>query len=349
MQDQGIIHTVKRYRTLLTHKISVLPIVILMPHSACNCRCIMCDIWKGNKNSKQLEEKDILNILTSLKKLDTKRVVMSGGEALLNKNFFRFCEIIKNHKIKITLLSTGLTVKHHAQRISELVDEVIVSLDGNEQKHDEIRNIKGAYAELREGVKALKEINPAYSISGRCVIHRLNYKVWDKIIESAREIGLESISFLPADVSSQAFNRPEVWEQEQQKNLLIGKEELPELKSMIGNLISKFDKEFKDRFIVESPEKIMKINQYYEAHQGLSAFPYKECNAPWVSAVIEADGNVRPCFFHDTQGSIKTDPLHDIVNTKNNILYRKQLNTFTNPTCEKCVCYLKLGPMNTHY
>jgi hypothetical protein len=52
-------HTFQRYRTLQTNRISALPIVILMPHSACNCQCVMCDIWKGNKNLKQLTEKDV--------------------------------------------------------------------------------------------------------------------------------------------------------------------------------------------------------------------------------------------------------------------------------------------------
>ena len=26
--------------------ITQLPIVILFPHSRCNCRCVMCDIWR---------------------------------------------------------------------------------------------------------------------------------------------------------------------------------------------------------------------------------------------------------------------------------------------------------------
>jgi MoaA/NifB/PqqE/SkfB family radical SAM enzyme len=81
---QPIAHTYKRYRTLQTHRILALPIVILMPHSACNCRCVMCDIWKDNKNLKQLTETDITDLLTSLKKFGTRQVVMSGGEALLN-------------------------------------------------------------------------------------------------------------------------------------------------------------------------------------------------------------------------------------------------------------------------
>src|ERR1700742_3192950 len=92
-------HTWKRYRTLKTHVIEALPVVILMPHSACNCRCVMCDIWKDNKNLKQLTENDITPLLSTLKKLGTQQVLMSGGEALLNPNFFRLCEILQNQHI----------------------------------------------------------------------------------------------------------------------------------------------------------------------------------------------------------------------------------------------------------
>src|ERR1700741_3590118 len=123
MQSQSLVHTFRRYNSLRSHRLSVLPIAILMPHSACNCRCVMCDIWKGNKNLRQLTESDISGILASLKQLDTKRIVMSGGEALLNPNFFRFCELIRKQKIKITLLSTGMTVERNAARIAELIDE----------------------------------------------------------------------------------------------------------------------------------------------------------------------------------------------------------------------------------
>lgn len=111
MSIQSLYDTFKRYRTLQTDKISSLPIVILMPHSACNCRCVMCDIWKGNHDLKQLTEKDISGLLQTLNKFETQQVLMSGGEALLNPNFFRFCEILKKEKIKISLLTTGLTIK----------------------------------------------------------------------------------------------------------------------------------------------------------------------------------------------------------------------------------------------
>src|SRR5690348_16859470 len=136
MISQSLYHTYKRYRSLQTHKISALPIAIIMPHSACNCRCVMCDIWKGNKNLKQLAEEDIKGLLASLNALGTKQVVMSGGEALLNPNFFSLCALLKKQNLSITLLSTGLTIKKNAEDILKWVDELIVSLDGDEETHD---------------------------------------------------------------------------------------------------------------------------------------------------------------------------------------------------------------------
>src|SRR5471030_3016226 len=114
MPVPSLLNTIKRYKTIHSHVISALPVVILMPHSACNCRCVMCDIWKDNKNLKQLSEDDISGLLDTLKKFGTQQVAMSGGEALLNTNFFRLCAILKKEGIKITLLSTGLSVKKNA-------------------------------------------------------------------------------------------------------------------------------------------------------------------------------------------------------------------------------------------
>ena len=341
---QNVLTTYKRFRTLQTHIVSALPIVILMPHSACNCRCVMCDIWKGNHNLKQLTEDDIAGLLTALKKFGTQQVLMSGGEALLNPNFFRFCEILKQEKIKITLLSTGLTLKKNAVQIVDWVDDVIVSLDGDEVMHDTIRNIPGAFNKMAEGIDAIKIIKPEFKITCRTVIHRQNFRLWPKIIDSAKEIGADQVSFLPADVGSTAFNREITWDENRQHEILLHQNELPELKNVIEDLFVQYHNEFAINYIAESQEKLLKIYQYYSAFYGANDFPYKKCNAPWVSTVIEADGTVRPCFFHKAYGNIKKDPLHHIINSTAAVNFRKQLDMDTNETCKKCVCYLNLRP-----
>lgn len=340
--NQSLYHTYKRYRTLQTHKISALPIVILMPHSACNCRCVMCDIWKGNKNLKQLTEEDVRGLLSSLKKFGTRQIVMSGGEALLNPNFFLLCQLLKKENFSLTLLSTGLTIRKNAEDILKWVDELIVSLDGDEETHDTIRNIDGAFAKLKEGVQYIKSRNPVFKISARTVIHRLNFKKWPSIIKSAKEIGVDRISFLPADVSSHAFNREVLWTEERQMDVAINVNELSELRSVVDKIIITCNKDIDSGFIVESAEKLDKIFKYYCAVHHLCDYPYKKCNAPWVSAVIEADGNVRPCFFHEAIGNIHSNSFTEILNGNKGLQFRKNLDIDTNDTCKRCVCYLNL-------
>ncbi len=321
-----------------------MPIAILMPHSACNCRCVMCDIWKDNKNLKQLTEADITGLLASLKQLGTKQVLMSGGEALLNANFFRFCEILKDAGMSIMLLSTGLTLKKNAELIVKHVAEVIISLDGDEHLHDAIRNIPGAYNKVREGVAELKTQKPGFRVTARTVIHRLNFHAWPAIIRSAKAMGVDQVSFLPADVSSEAFNRETPWDTPRQEEVMIAKESLGELNDIIAGLIAEFRSDFETKFIAESPQKIQKIHGYYAALYGMNPFPEKKCNAPWVSVVVEADGNVRPCFFHKTFGNIRQQSLNDIVNSEESIQFRKNLDMDKDATCVKCVCYLNLPP-----
>ena len=342
---QALTHTYKRYRTLQTHRISALPIVMLMPHSACNCRCVMCDIWKDNKNLKQLTEEDIAGLLMSLKQFGTQQVVMSGGEALLNPNFFALCRILRNAGMKVSLLTTGLTLKNHAEKLVQWANDIIVSLDGDQYLHDAIRNIPGAFNKLKDGVRYIRLLNPNYRIIARTVIHRLNFWNWIAIIGQAKQMKLDQISFLPADVSSHAFNRQIAWDQPRQDEILLSKNELPELKAMIQKIIEDYKDDIDSGFIAESEQKLMDIYHYYAAFYGMIPFPFKKCNAPWVSTVIEADGSVRPCFFHEVIGNIRDSSLGEILNSPEAINFRKTLNMTSNDICTKCVCSLNLSPL----
>jgi len=344
MNKELSLETIRRFYTLKSDKIYSLPIVILMPHSRCNCRCVMCDIWKGNNNVKQLEENDIEKLLHSLKELRTKLVVMSGGEALMHPNFFRLCEILKSNKIKITILSTGLLLKKYASDIVQFTDEVIVSLDGSREVHDRIRNVPNAFDKLKEGVQELQKLNQKFRITARCVIQKENFEDFPNIVDAAKEIGLDQISFLAADVTTDAFNRPELWDEQKAGEVKLSREGLSRFKDVIESLIVTHSNDFQTNFIAESPEKIRRFYQYYAAYYGLNKFPQMKCNAPWVSAVIEADGSVRPCFFHQVVGDIRKKSLAEIINSEKSISFRNNLDVSINSICEKCVCYLNLSP-----
>jgi sulfatase maturation enzyme AslB (radical SAM superfamily) len=193
-------------------------------------------------------------------------------------------------------------------------------------------------------VEYIKLLAPHYRITARTVIHRLNFWNWESIINEAKIMNLDQISFLPADVSSHAFNRLTAWGEPRQHEILISENELPELRSVIDRIADRNEADFASGFIAESKTKIKQVYDYYAAFYGLNPFPFKKCNAPWVSTVIEADGSVRPCFFHDTIGNIRDSSLAAIINSKEAISFRKNLDMNTNATCVKCVCSLNLSP-----
>ena len=112
--------------------------------------------------------------------------------------------------------------------------------------------------------------------------------------------------------------------------------------SLVDDLIARFSEEFATGFIAESPEKLRRLPQYYAAIAGDSPFPPVACNAPWMSVVVEGDGAVRPCFFHERIGNIRDDSLADIVAGRL-ATFRAALDVSTNPVCERCVCSMRTG------
>src|SRR5437868_15354363 len=67
-----------------------MPILILSPHSRCNCRCVMCDIWKVT-DSREISAEDLERHGASIERLGVEWVVLSGGEPLMHSDLFRLC------------------------------------------------------------------------------------------------------------------------------------------------------------------------------------------------------------------------------------------------------------------
>src|SRR5262249_6127546 len=116
--------------------ITRLPILILFPHSRCNCRCLMCDIWRATTRSEIAA--DVAGWLAEWRGMGVRRVVLSGGEALLHSHLWELCEHLRAAGIGITILSTGLLLRRHAAALVRYCDDVVVSLDGPPELHNQI-------------------------------------------------------------------------------------------------------------------------------------------------------------------------------------------------------------------
>ena len=321
------------------HIVKELPVVVLFPHNRCNCRCVMCDIWRIRER-RDLTPDDLRPHLASFRALRVQWVVFSGGEAQLNRELPEFARMLRAEGIRLTLLTAGLLLEKHAAETCELMDDAIVSLDGPPTIHDAIRRVPNAFARLQAGIAAVRGIRPEMKITARTTVQKANRSALCATVQTADDLQLDGISFLAADTASAAFNRAIPWEVSHASQVTLNAAEVEELEREIECLLRSHVQEIASGFIAESSDKLRRIVTHFRAALGDAHETAPRCNAPWVSAVIEADGTVRPCFFHQAIGNVKQGPLIDIINGPDALRFREQLDVAKNDICRRCVCSL---------
>ena len=301
----------------------------------------MCDIWRI-REPREITPIDLEQQLDSLRDLGVRWVVFSGGEAQLNNQLSTLAQMLRHEGIRVTLLTAGLLLESQAESIAATIDDVTVSLDGPAAVHNHIRRVSNAFDQVAAGVKAIRKFRPDMAVHARCTVQKANHRYLCATVQSAKEIGLNSISFLATDVTSSAFNRPEGWSLDRQDRVALNAEEVEALNTEVEHLIHQYARDLDSGFVVEKPNKLRRIVLHFRAHLGQTEHVAPPCNAPWVSAVIEASGEVRPCFFHPAMGNIHSQSLHQIVNSPEGLRFRANLDVATNPVCRQCVCSLHI-------
>ncbi len=196
----------------------------------------MCDIWKRESND-QIRAQDLERHRASLENLNVRHVVLTGGEPLLHNDLAALCNFFREQNIHLTLLTTGLLLHKRAEEVATLFDDIIISLDGPQEIHDAVRRVSGAYHLIHKGIAAVRHYNPCMPITCRTTVQKANHSRLRETVDAARALGLDSISFLAADLTSEAFNRPLIWPGEKQSEIGLNLEEARALEEEIEQLI----------------------------------------------------------------------------------------------------------------
>ncbi len=79
-----------------------LPILVLEPPNRCNCRCIMCDIWKLT-DACEISAAELERHLADIERLGVEWVVFTGGEPLMHSDLFRLSALLRARGIRTTV------------------------------------------------------------------------------------------------------------------------------------------------------------------------------------------------------------------------------------------------------
>jgi Fe-coproporphyrin III synthase len=299
----------------------------------------MCDIWQKT-DGKELDLESFTRHRESIVRLGVQEVVLTGGEALLHRGFEELCAFLRACEVRVTLLTTGLLLTKRAEAVANGVDDVIVSIDGPDEVHDQVRRVRGAHQLIGKGIDAVRERKPDMPVTARSTVQKANHHLIRQTVAGAKLLGFDSISFLATDLTSQAFNRDEVWPIVRQDEVALSRNEVKALEEEVEALIRENAGDFRTKYIVESPEKMRRIVRRFKEHLGECAPLAPMCNAPWVSAVVEVDGTVRPCFFHEKIGNLTGKTLEQVINGEEARRFRSSLDVESNSICQRCVCSL---------
>jgi MoaA/NifB/PqqE/SkfB family radical SAM enzyme len=319
-----------------TNRSLTLPLVVFYPTSRCNSACVSCEWWRTSGDD-DLSLVEVERLAESLVRLGTQVVLFSGGEPLLSPHVFSAASLFRERGMRLHLLTSGVLLHRHAPQVAATFERVIVSLDAsNPTMYHAIRGVH-ALPTLERGVARLRELSREVPIMARATLHRYNYRELPMLIAHAHAMGLDGISFLAADVTSSAFGRTEAPRPE---GLKLSPAEVSDFWAVIEHTIRTHRDDFASGFVAESPEQLRRLPQYYAALNGAERFPPVACNAPWMSVVIEANGNVRPCFFHRPISSIRQRSLSDIIAT-HLPAFRHALRVSSDEICQRCVCSVR--------
>ena len=168
----------------------------------CNLRCKHCYANARPRPAPDeltLEQK--LEVLRQLDEAGVAAVSFSGGEPLINKDFWVVAEKASKYGMYVSVATNGtLITENIAKRLREInVRYVEVSLDSPyPEKHDEFRGVKGAWNASIRGIKNAKKAGIEVGIA--TTITKMNYKDVPELIKLARELNVNrfiAFNFIP--------------------------------------------------------------------------------------------------------------------------------------------------------
>ena len=312
----------------------------------CNLKCRMCGQKHGGGAELSLDNlKTIVDGLSSFHP----NITIFGGEPMLHEGCVDIIKYIKGRGMHCLMITNALLVEERAEDIvASGLDELNVSLDGNAETHDLIRNMPGAFDKIMAGLKKISSVKAETKSSKplvnlQCTITKYNYKNLESMLRVAAEAGANSLTF-----HNLIFLDQEALEKQKDCDRILGC-------SSVDWEGFAFEPEIDPQILHEEIAKILsgkypfavdlypnfsrdEIIRYYSDPKFGIAPPSKPCVSPWIAAYIFPDGEVRPCLnFSYSFGNILKEKFTELWNNDKAARFRSLLkNKRAFPACCRC-------------
>jgi radical SAM protein with 4Fe4S-binding SPASM domain len=163
----------------------------------CNLNCSHC--YLGEKEQKDLELRLIEKALSEFSPNGLK-LLITGGEALMHKKFWKIVDLASKHPIRIELLSNGtLITPKVAEKLAGYIHSVQISLDGTKEGHEFLRGPDS----FEKTVEGIKNATKFLDVSIATMVHAKNLNDFKEMLKLVDELGAKEWTL---DIPSLAGN-----------------------------------------------------------------------------------------------------------------------------------------------
>ncbi len=347
----------------------------------CNLRCKMCAQWGDSgtyfdyatpKLQRQLDLDVIDSVVRDLVPHGLRYVDMEGGETFLYPDIIELLCRLKARALFVKPVTNGTLLKKYARDVvASGIDAINISVDGDRENHNFVRQAEWAYDKTMEGLSALVEErqragkqtplikisftmtrhNKAASLrrlcedlAGKGLIDVLVVKSTPIWVPEERGLAYNALieKHFPQASSSVAGGVIQSWRGFLDDYSDFGAE-AREIADTLRDLQSKDYDFFVDRVPSVPLEQLPRVYTDYQWDLGRS-----HCPIAYVEPTIDSDGNVYPCnLFTDeplSMGNVNETPFLDIWFGERFQEFRRMLASQGGllPICTRC-CQLAEG------
>lgn len=174
----------------------------------CNCRCTHCNPKVYTGKAKEISSKEMIERFEQSKYLQGNTIAVTGGEPFLKADLEEFILYLNEKNIPCAITTNGWFTDKIIQLVERIKNKEMIrfsiSIDGTEERHDEIRGLRGIYQKAMESVKALKE--RGFDVQVNTVVRKDNLQTLDEFDSIFREMGVP-VAYIPeVFVSEREFN-----------------------------------------------------------------------------------------------------------------------------------------------
>jgi len=179
----------------------------------CNCRCHICDFWRGDYRGRpQLTVAQAAIIAAKLNELGPQIVSIGGGEPLLHPDLTGIARALAKHHFPVLITNGTLVTPDKARALwSAGLMEISVSVDyASAERHDAQRGFPGAFEQALRALEILHatRVHPEQRVHMITVLMDDNLDDVEPLIERCERMGITYLMTLYSHSRGQKPQRP---------------------------------------------------------------------------------------------------------------------------------------------